>query len=125
LRPRSSITNRGFSQRHLLARRTLFHASRGPPFEAENASLVALKHLKNQAVSLQPLRRMSRASRVRDQPDPGEGPDQRYQSYDELIDISNTRALSCNPTPPSRTRRSRVVMETDQDKQTVGWLVWP
>jgi serine/threonine protein kinase len=32
----------------------LFHALAGrPPFEAENASLVALKHLKNQPVSLQ------------------------------------------------------------------------
>jgi serine/threonine protein kinase len=33
---------------------TLFHAPAGrPPFEAENASLVALKHLKNRPVSLQ------------------------------------------------------------------------
>ena len=33
---------------------TLFHALAGrPPFEAETASMVALKHLKSQAVSLQ------------------------------------------------------------------------
>jgi len=33
---------------------TIFHALAGrPPFEAENATMVALKHLKNQAVSLQ------------------------------------------------------------------------
>jgi len=67
---------------------TLFHALAGrPPFEAENASLVALKHLKSQAVSLQAFAPWVLGSTayvinrtlLKD-------PEQRYQSYDELIE---------------------------------------
>jgi hypothetical protein len=66
---------------------TLFHAAAGrPPFEAETASMVQLKHLKSQAVSLQSFapdissgtayvinRMLQRA------------PERRYASYAELI----------------------------------------
>jgi serine/threonine protein kinase len=67
---------------------TLFHALAGrPPFEAENASLVAIKHLKSQAVSLKAfapdaadetayvINRMLHKE-----------PDERFNDYDELID---------------------------------------
>src|SRR4029078_11390700 len=66
---------------------TLFHALAGrPPFEAETASLVALKHLKSQPVSLQafapwvsnPTAHIINRTLCKD-------PDERYQSYDELI----------------------------------------
>ena len=67
---------------------TLFHAIAGrPPFEAENASLVAIKHLKNQAVSLK-----SFAPDVSDETAYvinrmlNKDPDARFNSYDELID---------------------------------------
>lgn len=67
---------------------TLFHAMAGrPPYEAENGSLVALKQLKSRSVSLQAFapdisnetayvinRMMSKK------------PEDRYQSYDDLID---------------------------------------
>jgi len=67
---------------------TLFHAVAGrPPFEAENASLVALKHLKSQVVSLQafapdvssPTSYVINRTLARK-------PEERYQSYDELIE---------------------------------------
>ncbi|MDD5351491.1 MAG: serine/threonine-protein kinase, partial [Chthoniobacteraceae bacterium] len=67
---------------------TLFHALAGrPPFEAENASLVALKHLKSQVVSLQafapdvssPTAYVINRMQARK-------PEDRYASYDELIE---------------------------------------
>lgn len=67
---------------------TLFHAIAGrPPFEAENASLVAIKHLKNQPVSLKAF-----APDVADETAYvinrmlNKDPDARFNSYDELID---------------------------------------
>jgi hypothetical protein len=67
---------------------TLFHALAGrPPFEAETASMVALKHLKSRAVSLQAF--------APDVSSPtgyvinrmlNKEPDQRYETYEELIE---------------------------------------
>lgn len=66
---------------------TLFHALAGrPPFDAKTASMVVLKHLKSQAVSLQAF-----APGISDETAYvinrmlNKDPDQRYQSYDELV----------------------------------------
>ena len=83
---------------------TLFHAMAGrPPYEADNASLVALKQLKSRPVSLQAFapdvcnetayvvnRMMSKM------------PSKRYQSYDELIEhlrfaLSKANEALANP----------------------------
>jgi serine/threonine protein kinase len=55
---------------------TLFHAVAGrPPYEAESASMVALKHLKSQSVSLQAFAPdVSTAHRVRHQQDAEQEP---------------------------------------------------
>lgn len=66
---------------------TLFHALAGrPPFDARTASMVVLKHIKSQAVSLQAF-----APNVSDETAYlinrmlNKDPDQRYQSYEELL----------------------------------------
>ena len=104
---------------------TLFHAVAGrPPFEAETASLVALKHLKSRAVSLQAfapdvsgetayvINRMLHKD-----------PNQRYESYAELcdhfryaIDQLNSRVGKARPT------RERVVVESASQNNVAGIL---
>ncbi len=103
---------------------TLFHALAGrPPFEAENASLVALKHLKSQAMSLQafaPWVTGSTAFVINRTLN--KDPDQRYQSYDELIEhleYARTELLTAKPQAAKR-----VVLETEQEKKAMGWLVF-
>lgn len=66
---------------------TLFHALAGrPPFDAKTASMVVLKHIKSQAVSLQAF-----APNVSDETAYvinrmlHKDPEQRYPSYDELL----------------------------------------
>jgi len=104
---------------------TLFHAVAGrPPFEAATASLVALKHLKSQAVSLQAfapdvsgemafvINRML-----------NKNPDERYQSYDELIEhlqfaYDAMQEKSRQPRGP----KQRVVVESDWSKRVFGWM---
>jgi len=105
---------------------TLFHAIAGrPPFEAENASLVALKHLKSQAVSLQAFAPWVASSTSfvinrtlsRD-------PDQRYQSYDELIQhLQYARhELEQKARLPAEQSR-RVVVESAEGQRAMSWLV--
>jgi serine/threonine protein kinase len=67
---------------------TLFHALAGrPPFEAENASLVALKHLKSRAVSLQAFApEVSPTTALVINRMLAKRPEDRYPSYDELIE---------------------------------------
>ena len=67
---------------------TLFHAIAGrPPFEADTASMVALKHLKSKAVSLQAFAPdVSSATAYVINRTLHKDPDQRYQSYAELIE---------------------------------------
>ena len=104
---------------------TLFHAVAGrPPFEAESASLVALKHLKSKAVSLQAfapdvsgetayvINRMLHK-------DPGE----RYASYAELLEhfkyaIDTLTASASKP----RAAKQRVVLEGEQHSNVAGLL---
>ena len=104
---------------------TLFHALAGrPPFEAENASMVALKHLKSQAVSLQTYApHVSSNTTYVINRTLAKDPEQRYQSYDELIEhLEYAHAeLQASGSKPPQSRR--VVLETDQEKQAMGWVV--
>ena len=103
---------------------TLFHALAGrPPFEAENASLVALKHLKSQAVSLQAFAPwVSGSTAFVINRTLNKDPEQRYQSYDELIEhLGYARAQLQTAKPQEATR---VILESEEEKKAVGWLVF-
>lgn len=103
---------------------TLFHALAGrPPFEAENASMVALKHLKSQAVSLQAFApHVSSNTAYVINRTLNKDPAQRYQSYDELIEhleYARTELLSGG----GKADKKRVVLETEEEKKAMGWVV--
>jgi tRNA A-37 threonylcarbamoyl transferase component Bud32 len=103
---------------------TLFHAIAGrPPFEADNASLVALKHLKSRAVSLQafapdvsnPTAFVINRMLEKD-------PEQRYQSYDELIEhlgYARSQLLEAAARPREKVR---VVVEGQTQQRLGTWL---
>ncbi len=105
---------------------TLFHALAGrPPFEAENASLVALKHLKSQIVSLQAFAPdiSSPTSYVINRT-LAKNPDDRYQSYDELIEhfeYARTKLLENSGKP--RQAKTRVVMEGEEQQKAFGIII--
>ncbi len=103
---------------------TLFHALAGrPPFEAENASLVALKHLKSQAVSLQAFAPwVSGATAFVINRTLSKDPDQRYQSYDELIEHLEYARDQLKTAKPQQA--TRVVLESEGEKKALGWLVF-
>jgi len=104
---------------------TLFHALAGrPPYEAETASMVALKQLKSQQVSLQSFAPdvSSETAYVINRMI-AKNPDDRYDSYDELIEHLNfakTKLLERikNPHKP----KERVVLETDETRKFSGLL---
>lgn len=105
---------------------TLFHAIAGrPPFEAETASLVALKHLKSQAVSLQAFAPdVSNPTAYAINRTLHKDPEERYQSYEELIehlDYARTQLLE-NAAKPRQ--KARVVLEDESQQKAVGWLVF-
>ena len=104
---------------------TMFHALSGrPPYEAETASMVALKQLKSQPVSLQAfapdvssettyvINRML-AKNMGD----------RYQSYPELIDhLSYARNKLLERTQQPKKEKERVMMETQTTKNLAAFL---
>ncbi len=104
---------------------TLFHAVAGrPPFEAESASLVALKHLKSKAVSLQAFAPdvASETAYVINRM-LNKDPNARYASYGELIDhfryaIDQLGAKAGKP----HSGRQRVVVESKQQGRLAGIL---
>lgn len=101
---------------------TLFHALAGrPPFEAENASMVALKHLKSQAVSLQAFAPwVSGSTAFVINRTLNKDPEQRYQSYDELIqhlEYARTELQSAKPPVANR-----VVIHSETESRVMGWL---
>ncbi|MBV9128530.1 MAG: serine/threonine protein kinase [Verrucomicrobia bacterium] len=102
---------------------TLFHAVAGrPPFEAENASLVALKHLKSQAVSLQAFAPdVSAETAYVVNRMLHKDPAQRYESYGELIEhlqyaTDKLRERTAQPRRP----RARVELETEKTRSLSG-----
>ncbi|MGC3988909.1 MAG: serine/threonine-protein kinase [Chthoniobacteraceae bacterium] len=103
---------------------SLFHALAGrPPFEAETASMVALKHLKSRAVSLQAFAPdVSSATAYVINRMLNKDPDQRYQSYEELIEhLTYARTqLQEGKTKPRKTQR---VVEVSKSQQIVANII--
>jgi len=102
---------------------TLFHAIAGrPPFEADTASMVALKHLKSKAVSLQAFAPdVSSATAYVINRTLNKDPDQRYQSYAEMIEhLEYARAQLSEAAAGPRRPKQRVVVESAVQKKTSG-----
>lgn len=105
---------------------TLFHALAGrPPFEAENASLVALKHLKSQVVSLQAFAPdISSPTAYVINRTLAKNPDDRYQSYDELIEhLEYARSQLLENAGSARQPKTRVVMEDEKQQNVMGYIM--
>jgi regulation of enolase protein 1 (concanavalin A-like superfamily)/Na+-transporting methylmalonyl-CoA/oxaloacetate decarboxylase gamma subunit len=104
---------------------TLFHALAGrPPFEAENASMVALKHLKSQAVSLQAFAPwVSNPTAHIINRSLSKNPQDRFQSYDELIHNFGYALEQLHEHGNAPQKRARVVLETEEDRKTWTWVV--
>ena len=105
---------------------TLFHAIAGrPPFEAESASLVALKQIKSQPVSLEAFAPdvaaetayvINRTLEKR--------PEDRYESYAELIEhmeFARAKVIERAGSPPSA-KREVVKVETSRTKLIVSLI---
>ncbi|MHA3769943.1 protein kinase domain-containing protein [Verrucomicrobiota bacterium sgz303538] len=103
---------------------SLFHAIAGrPPYEAEDASVVALKHVKSQPVSLQSFAPdVSGATTYVINKTLNKDPDQRYQSYDEFIQHleyaqSELRAKAGKPQT-----RTRVIVDDSHSQRVISWV---
>jgi len=103
---------------------TLFHALAGrPPFEAENASLVALKHLKSQQVSLQSFAPwVSNGTAHIINKMLAKNPEQRFQSYDELIESFDYALSQLHAQGGAGAARARVKLETEEDQKRYTWV---
>lgn len=106
---------------------TLFHALAGrPPFEAETASMVALKHLKSQAVSLQAFAPdVSSATAFVINKALSKEPEERYQSYGEFaehLEYARTQLLKAGA--GSAQKRARVTMESEDDARAMSWITF-
>ncbi len=105
---------------------TLFHALAGrPPFEADNASMVALKHLKSQVVSLQAFAPdISSPTAYVINRTLAKSPDERYQSYEELIEhLEYARNNLLDNTGRPRQGKTRVVMEGEDQQRLLGYIL--
>lgn len=105
---------------------TLFHALAGrPPFEADNASLVALKHLKNQVVSLQAFAPdVSSPTAYVINRMQAKNPDDRYASYDELIEhLEYARNELLGSAGKSRQPKARMVIEDEKQRNLFGYIM--
>ena len=106
---------------------TLFHALAGrPPFEAETASMVALKHIKSQAVSLQAFAPdVSSATAYVINKTLEKEPKNRYQSYEELIEhleYARNQLLAASARGPAA--KARVVLEDESSAKAMTWMTF-
>ncbi len=105
---------------------TLFHAIAGrPPFEASTASMVALKHIKSQAVSLQAFAPdvSSETAYVVNRM-LHKDPDGRYASYEELIGhltYAKQKLLERAQAPIQK--KERGIVESDNSRNVMG-IIW-
>lgn len=104
---------------------TLFHALSGrPPYEAETASMVALKQLKSQPVSLQAFAPdvSSETAYVVNRM-LAKNMNERYDSYAELIEhLSYARHKLLERSQQPKKAKERVVMETQTTKNLAAFL---
>ncbi len=104
---------------------TLFHALSGrPPYEAETASMVALKQLKSQPISLQAFAPdvSSETAYVINRM-LAKHPDDRYNSYRELVEhLSYARHKLLERAQKPHRPKERVVLETQSTKNLTAFL---
>jgi predicted RNA-binding Zn-ribbon protein involved in translation (DUF1610 family) len=105
----------------------LFHAIAGrPPFEAEDASQVALKHLTTQAVSLQTFAPdVSNATAYLINRTLAKNRDERPSSYDEFIEqlqFARDEVMAGNRKGGKAASKARVVLEDASDKRVMNRL---
>ncbi|MGB8169149.1 MAG: protein kinase [Chthoniobacteraceae bacterium] len=100
---------------------TLFHAAAGrPPFEAETASMVTLKHLKSQVVSLQAFApEVSSATAFVINKTLHKEPDERYASYEELIEHLQYAQSELLGLHQAKARKPIVVVD---ENKGMGWV---
>lgn len=106
---------------------TLFHALAGrPPFEAETASMVALKHIKSQAVSLQAFAPdVSSATAYVINKTLEKDPKNRYQSYEELIEhLEYARNQLVATAARGPAAKARVVLEDESSAKAMTWMTF-
>ncbi|HEV7401967.1 MAG TPA: protein kinase [Chthoniobacteraceae bacterium] len=105
---------------------TIFHAIAGrPPFEAQDASHVALKHLKNQAVSLQAFAPwVSGSTAFVINRTLNKDPAARYDSYDEFIEHLEYAKNELSAAGAQPAAKKRVVLETDEDRKLWGQITF-
>ena len=99
---------------------TLFHALAGrPPYEAESASMVALKQLKSQQISLQAFAPdvSSETAYVINRM-MAKKPEERYQSYEDLVGhLTYARDKVIERARKPHQPKQRVVLETDETRK--------
>lgn len=105
---------------------TLFHAIAGrPPFEAEDAAHVALKHLTTNAASIQAFAPdVSNSTAYVINRTLNKSPGDRYNTYDEFIEhlgFARNEALERAGKP--KKPKTRVVIEDTQQQQRMGGIV--
>ncbi len=100
---------------------TLFHAVAGrPPFEAETASMITLKHLKSQVVSIQAFApELSSATAYVINKTLHKDPDERFASYDELIENLQYARGELLGAPYSQRKKQAAA-----DDASTGWLTF-
>jgi tetratricopeptide (TPR) repeat protein len=106
---------------------TMFHALAGrPPFEAETASMVALKHLKSQVVSLQSFAPdISSTTAFVINKALHKDPAQRYQSYTELAEhLEYAHSQLKKQGGLSNRNRARVSVDSEDDARTMSWITF-
>ncbi len=104
---------------------TLFHAVAGrPPYEAESASMVALKQLKSQQVSLQSFApEVSSETAYVINRMMAKHPDDRYGSYQELTShLAYAREKLLERTRKPIQPKQRVVLETAETRKVSAFL---
>jgi eukaryotic-like serine/threonine-protein kinase len=104
---------------------SLFHGLAGrPPFDAPNATLVAIKHIKSQAVSLQAFAPwVSNPTAHIINRTLAKNPADRFQSYDDLIHNLQYALDQLQQGGGKPQTRARVVLETEEDRKTWTWVV--
>jgi DNA-directed RNA polymerase subunit RPC12/RpoP len=106
---------------------TLFHAIAGrPPHEAETASMVALKHIKSKAVSLQAFAPdVSSATAFVINRMLQQDPEGRYQSYAELVEhLTYARTKLLEEVEKPFKAKEQVAMESEKEQGVVAWIVF-